>query len=73
MAGSIENWTTFRTKVVTLMNSRGHDFLSSVSFPEPLFDSIEDWYTVPVTQGPAGYTTRHGTFHEFQVVGQPAK
>jgi len=52
-------------RILTIVDSRGFEFMSIATTPSPQSDRIESFYTVKVEAGPNGYVTRNGQRYEL--------
>lgn len=59
------NWEEFKTKIISVMNSRGIDYVSEATTTDAEDQNIVDWYTVPIRSGSPGYVNKHGQRIEF--------
>ena len=59
------SWADFTDAVLSVMESRGHDYVAKATAPAPEADMIIGWYIVPVEPGPMGYVTKHGQRYEL--------
>lgn len=52
-------------RILKIIDSRGFEYMSVATTPNPQADTIEAFYSVKVEAGPNGYITRHGQRHEL--------
>ena len=48
-----------------VIDSKGLGYVAKATAPEPMADSIEAFYSIPLEAGPFGYVTRHNQRYEF--------